>query len=246
MTTAGFPHSEIPGSKLVCSCPRLIAACHVLRRLLAPRHPPCALSSLTGKFRSYPLVLGESALAAILRPGGYPEREESRLLDSQSSVVKDLVVATFHREGGSARSRDTRTGGDNRDRTGNLRLAKPALSQLSYIPKPVTACRSCSVVGLGRVELPTSRLSGVRSNHLSYRPLRSRRKRPAGLRFQVRQGRVAVAVVSNPVQGPAHGAAHPAVRINSARAGSPPSRPRCLEPLRRRSGLGTRAPLERR
>ena len=26
------------------------------------------------------------------------------------------------------------------------------------------------LVGLGRVELPTSRLSGVRSNHLSYRP----------------------------------------------------------------------------
>ena len=28
------------------------------------------------------------------------------------------------------------------------------------------------MVGRGRVELPTSRLSGVRSNHLSYRPLR--------------------------------------------------------------------------
>ena len=27
------------------------------------------------------------------------------------------------------------------------------------------------LVGLGRVELPTSRLSGVRSNQLSYRPL---------------------------------------------------------------------------
>ena len=26
------------------------------------------------------------------------------------------------------------------------------------------------LVGLGRLELPTSRLSGVRSNHLSYRP----------------------------------------------------------------------------
>ena len=25
-------------------------------------------------------------------------------------------------------------------------------------------------MGLGRLELPTSRLSGVRSNHLSYRP----------------------------------------------------------------------------
>ena len=27
------------------------------------------------------------------------------------------------------------------------------------------------MVGLGRLELPTSRLSGVRSNHLSYKPL---------------------------------------------------------------------------
>ena len=35
----------------------------------------------------------------------------------------------------------------------------------------VTAGRSFGRMGLGRVELPTSRLSGVRSNHLSYRPL---------------------------------------------------------------------------
>jgi hypothetical protein len=27
-----------------------------------------------------------------------------------------------------------------------------------------------NMVGLGRLELPTLRLSGVRSNHLSYRP----------------------------------------------------------------------------
>ena len=27
------------------------------------------------------------------------------------------------------------------------------------------------MVGLGRLELPTSRLSGVRSNHLSYKPI---------------------------------------------------------------------------
>src|SRR5215813_448968 len=45
----GFPHSEIPGSKPACGSPRLIAACHVLHRLLLPRHPPCALSSLTIK-----------------------------------------------------------------------------------------------------------------------------------------------------------------------------------------------------
>jgi hypothetical protein len=46
----GFPHSEIPGSKPACGSPGLIAACHVLHRLLLPRHPPCALSSLTTKF----------------------------------------------------------------------------------------------------------------------------------------------------------------------------------------------------
>ena len=47
ITLGGFPHSEISGSTLVCSSPKLIAACHVLHRLLAPRHPPYALSSLT-------------------------------------------------------------------------------------------------------------------------------------------------------------------------------------------------------
>src|SRR5579872_5425054 len=37
----------------VCGSPGLIAACHVLHRLLLPRHPPCALSSLTIKFTQY-------------------------------------------------------------------------------------------------------------------------------------------------------------------------------------------------
>ena len=45
--SSGFPHSEISGSMLICSSPKLIAACHVLLRLLMPRHSPCALSSLT-------------------------------------------------------------------------------------------------------------------------------------------------------------------------------------------------------
>ena len=43
----GLPHSEICGSMDICSSPQLIAACHVLHRLLMPRHSPCALSSLT-------------------------------------------------------------------------------------------------------------------------------------------------------------------------------------------------------
>ena len=69
-------------------------------------------------------------------------------------------------------SRSGMSGGAGRDRTDDLRLAKPALSQLSYSPKktpnhPVELRR---VVGLGRFELPTSRLSVVCSNQLSYRP----------------------------------------------------------------------------
>ena len=57
-------------------------------------------------------------------------------------------------------------GGARRDRTADLLRAKQALSQLSYGPD--------NVVGLGRFELPTSPLSGVRSNQLSYRPKVSR------------------------------------------------------------------------
>ena len=60
-------------------------------------------------------------------------------------------------------------------------LAKHALYQLSYGPNHEAALAvslsptvrpriTQSVVGPGRLELPTSRLSGVRSNQLSYRP----------------------------------------------------------------------------
>ena len=43
---AGFPHSEIHGSKPVHGSPWLIAVCHVLHRLSAPRHSPDALDAL--------------------------------------------------------------------------------------------------------------------------------------------------------------------------------------------------------
>ena len=49
LPSAGFPHSDIPGSSLACSSPRLFAACHVLPRRSVPRHPPCALSRLTSR-----------------------------------------------------------------------------------------------------------------------------------------------------------------------------------------------------
>ena len=47
VTTAGFPHSEISGSKRIYSSPKHIVVHHVLLQLLVPRHPPCALTNLT-------------------------------------------------------------------------------------------------------------------------------------------------------------------------------------------------------
>ena len=62
-------------------------------------------------------------------------------------------------------------GGARRDRTDDLLLAKQALSQLSYGPGSREAStRERKLVGLGRFELPTSRLSSARSNQLSYKP----------------------------------------------------------------------------
>ena len=42
----GFPIQRSPDQSLLSSSPKHIAACHVFHRLLVPRHPPNALSSL--------------------------------------------------------------------------------------------------------------------------------------------------------------------------------------------------------
>ena len=60
-----------------------------------------------------------------------------------------------------------------RDRTADLLRARQALSQLSYNPNFLRELYA-NLVGLGRLELPTSPLSGVRSNQLSYRPVACR------------------------------------------------------------------------
>ena len=65
-------------------------------------------------------------------------------------------------------------GGDNRNRTDGLLLARQALSQLSYTPIWCSALASANfkkLVGSNGLEPSTSRLSGARSNHLSYEPI---------------------------------------------------------------------------
>ena len=101
-------------------------------------------------------------------------------------------------------------GGASRDRTGDLLVANQTLSQLSYgplgliclgdlkkavrsNPRAAGAARFNAVdphvdmVGLGGVEPPTSPLSGVRSNQLSYRPGGQRRLCPHGHQLRLEQ-----------------------------------------------------------
>ena len=61
----GFPHSDISGSLRMCRSPKLFAACHVLLRLLMPRHSPCALSCLTN------FSIGRSLVARSLNYAGF-------------------------------------------------------------------------------------------------------------------------------------------------------------------------------
>jgi hypothetical protein len=62
----GFPHSEIRGSKVVRTSPRLIAAYHVLHRLSAPRHPPNTLKTLDRSHYQRP-PLGRGRIACATR-----------------------------------------------------------------------------------------------------------------------------------------------------------------------------------
>ena len=81
----GFPHSGIPGSKLDDSSPRLIAAIHALHRLLAPRHPPYALSSLIHVRRQHLIRVDTSSFSAqLLRCQPKPGHACAKLASDES------------------------------------------------------------------------------------------------------------------------------------------------------------------
>ena len=76
ITMCGLPHSEICALTDICSYTQLFAACHVLRRLLVPRHSPCALSHLT-----FGLSFGSPALSRFVsRSVTYPRTRPRSLL----------------------------------------------------------------------------------------------------------------------------------------------------------------------
>ena len=96
----GLPHSDVHGSKPARGSPWLFAACHVLHRLLVPRHPPNALFMLRSRRRSpegtSPAMrgnhrpaevalprrgcpaLGSPSIIALYSSRGVPDRSPSR------------------------------------------------------------------------------------------------------------------------------------------------------------------------
>ena len=85
MTSVGLLHSDIPGSKLDCSSPRLFAAYHVLHRLSMPRHPSCALSSLTTRKIKISLCSQLSFFFAVISSRHY--------FSSIVNQLRDLIAA---------------------------------------------------------------------------------------------------------------------------------------------------------
>ncbi len=63
----GSPIRKSAGQRLFSASPRLIAAVHVLLRLLVPRHPPYALTILTEEHHMMPLCRFQGACGAVFR-----------------------------------------------------------------------------------------------------------------------------------------------------------------------------------
>jgi hypothetical protein len=183
--TIGLPHSAIRGSRDVCSSPRLFAAYHGLLRTAAPRHPPWTLSRLT--------ILSSALQSAAQHARAHrPPRQPSRTCaaDPGSPPTEQLPLRAPHQphgQHGRLSAHPPLPLGPAAPRCAPLH---PSLALSKTAEEPPRRRRGCPIeppahprgpetagsgrtlrsVGLVRVELTTSRLSGVRSNHLSYRP----------------------------------------------------------------------------
>jgi hypothetical protein len=170
---AGCPIRRSPDQRLLAATRGLSQQRYVLHRPLVPRHPPCALSSLT-------FLSSLDNERSIRTP-----RDRNRGARRDTRDIARLVKMRRHARGSSTASRrhilmgrfgvtaapdgaeensrtrrDDVAGGDGQARTADPLLAKQVLSQLSYIPEGPD-------VGLSGFEPETSRLSAVRSHQLS-------------------------------------------------------------------------------
>ena len=145
---SGFPHSEICGSKVAHTSPQLIAACHVLHRLYAPRHPRIALTSRlrvhttndnAGRPEEPDRQLGRAAYRGILvwminlsqicnRTAAWPPRSNrSSPLAVQTAAITASILRTHSQcQRGPSRPNTSRfTRGSRVFISGNARMVEP-------------------------------------------------------------------------------------------------------------------------
>ena len=196
----GFPHSEITGSKGASASPVLIAACHVLHRLSTPRHPSEALQRLIVSQQNSCVVY--SARLERCR-GTTPDfcqtmsssRTETSKLRGAGHVLPLRYQCTPTRRptanlNAITRSWWSQTESNRRHPAckagalptelwphSNRNSAKPRRAVGDAVLRLRTPSEPEVLVGPGRLELPTLRLSGVRSNHLSYGPMAATARR---------------------------------------------------------------------
>ena len=125
----------------ICNSPWLFAACHVLLRRLVPRHPPYALISLI--IYVFSLIRSYLNVCSCL----FSSAKYLSWIDFRITLLLSLDIF------------------------------KTLVCSNSWVLLQISLCScQCTVqknllVGLSRLELPTSRLSGACSNQLSYNPI---------------------------------------------------------------------------
>ena len=94
----GLPHSDTWGSKPARGSPQIFAACHVLHRLLAPRHPPDALLMLTHTRRPKPAcpnpAMHRTHPHPNANPGATPPSHSKAILTQHTLLTTPLNTAT--------------------------------------------------------------------------------------------------------------------------------------------------------
>ena len=182
ITGARLPHSEISGSKVVCTSPKLIAAYHVFHRLSAPRHSLYALNYLIPVSRNRakrcgclkstsrcdtvdPFARGRIAKFAVgvrwfrrpLAPPGliHGPQKKGRVIPRTARQTQVILVLSNQPEG----------------RNCSWNKSSHGCQRAAAWTDTVRRIRKREMVGQAGLEPATPRLSSACSNQLSYRPI---------------------------------------------------------------------------
>ena len=172
--TIRLPHSEISGSKCICHSPKLIAAYHVLHRLLAPRHPLCALKSLIPCLKSATRTsLPKEAVSTLCESFDSPTyRYEYRVFAVKIDVFGNQNIFKDRKNSsqGVTPARGLLHFAISCSQSNHISLHMDVKERTNAFSVCGTTVREWKMVGLIGLEPMTPALSRRCSNQLSYRP----------------------------------------------------------------------------